>query len=173
MNHAYRALIAFGGNLGDVHKTFSQARDELNVLDEVEVFNCSKLYQTPPVGPAGQSDYLNAVVAINTSLSPEHLLKALQDIENRHGRVRKEHWGARTLDLDIIAFCAQTGDLQMQTATLTIPHPMLCERMFVLCPLCDIDANWQHPLLKVTAQQMMDRLIAKGEQPLPEGAVWV
>ena len=168
----HRALIAFGGNLGDLRKTFTQARNELNASDEIEVLGSSKLYQTAAVGPAGQPDYLNAVVAIKTSLNPDPLLKALQQIENRHGRVRKEHWDARTLDLDIIAFRDQTGEVQMQTETLTIPHAMVHERMFVLCPLCDVDPNWQHPLLKVTAQQMMNHLIAKGEPPLPEGEAW-
>lgn len=169
MNHAF---IAFGGNLGDLRRTFIQARDELNASDEIEVLNSSKLYQTAAVGPAGQSDYLNAVIAIKTSLSPASLLKALQEIENRHGRVRMERWGARTLDLDIIAFRNRTGEMQIETETLTIPHAMISERMFVLCPLCDIDSRWQHPLLKVTAQQMMDQLIAKGEPPLPEGEAW-
>lgn len=163
-----RALIAFGGNLGDLRQTFTRARDELNAPDAIEVVKSSKLYQTAAVGPAGQPDYLNAVVAINTSLSPASLLKLLQAIENNHGRVRKERWGARTLDLDIISF----DDLHMESELLTIPHPMISERMFVLCPLCDIDPNWQHPLLKVTAQQMMNQLIAKGEPPLPEGEAW-
>lgn len=169
MNQTDRALIAFGGNLGDLRKTFSLARDELNASDKMEVLDSSKLYQTAAVGPAGQPDYLNAVVAIKTSLSPDSLLKELQEIENRHGRFRKERWGARTLDLDIISY----NDLYMESELLTIPHIMMHERMFVLCPLCDVDPNWQHPLLKVTAEQMMEQLIAKGEPPLPEGEAWV
>ncbi|MES0372070.1 MAG: 2-amino-4-hydroxy-6-hydroxymethyldihydropteridine diphosphokinase [Mariprofundaceae bacterium] len=168
MNQTDRALIAFGGNLGDVHKTFTQARDELNAVDGIEILESSMLYRTPAVGPAGQADYLNAVVSIKTSLSPDSLLKELQQIENRHGRVRKERWGARTLDLDIISY----DGLHMESGLLTIPHTMMHERMFVLCPLCDIDPNWQHPLLKVTAEQLMNQLIAKGEPPLPEGEVW-
>ncbi len=168
MNHPHRALIALGGNLGKVKKRFIQARDELNTLDEIEVLKSSRLYRTPPVGPAGQPNYLNAVIAIQTSLKPEALLETLQQIEERHGRIRRERWGARTLDLDIIAY----DHLHMQSDTLTIPHAMLAERMFVLCPLCDIDSNWQHPLLKVTAAAMVNDLIANGEPPLPEGEVW-
>jgi 2-amino-4-hydroxy-6-hydroxymethyldihydropteridine diphosphokinase len=162
------AFIAVGGNLGEVKQIFIQARDELNTLNEVEVLTSSKLYRTSPIGPAGQSDYLNAVVLIQTSLEPAALLKALQQIENQHGRIRGERWGPRTLDLDIIAY----DDIHMQTESLTIPHVMMHERLFVLCPLCDVDANWQHPLLKVTAEQLMNQLIASGEPPLPEGEIW-
>ena len=165
LNHAY---IAFGGNIGDVKRAFIQARDALNSTEEVAVLKSSNLYLTPPVGPTGQPDYLNAVIAIETSIKPHALLALLQHIENSHGRVRKERWGARTLDLDILTY----DDVQMDSEALTIPHIMISERMFVLRPLCDIDSNWQHPLLKVTAEQLMNKLIAKGEPPLSEGESW-
>ncbi len=168
----HHALIAFGGNLGDIRQTFIQARDALNASDEINVLKSSKYYQTSAIGPAGQPDYLNAVIAIQTSLEPLPLLKTLQQIENQHGRIRKERWGARTLDLDILAYGALHYEIHMQTEALTIPHRMLSTRMFVLCPLCDIDSKWQHPVLKSTAAQMMNQLIAKGEPPLSEGEVW-
>lgn len=163
-----RVHIAFGGNIGDVKQTFIQARDELNALAEINVLKSSKLYQTPPVGPAGQPDYLNAVVEIETSIEPDTLLTLLHRIEDAHGRTRAARWTARTLDLDILTY----GRVQIDRERLAIPHVMISERMFVLCPLCDVDPNWQHPLLKVTAEQMMNQLIAEGVPPLPEGEVW-
>lgn len=163
-----RAHIAFGGNLGDVKQRFIQARDELNALGEIKVLKSSKLYRTLPVGPAGQPDYLNAVIEIETSIKPDTLLTLLHQIENAHGRTRAVRWEARTLDLDILTY----EDIQIDSEALTIPHAMLHERMFVLCPLCDVDPNWQHPLLKVTAEQMMNQLIASGEPLLPEGETW-
>ncbi len=165
------ALIALGGNLGDPHNTFIEARRELAETEGIDLIASSKLYRTPPVGPAGQPDYLNAVVSINTTLEPIELLEWLHRIENRHGRKRlpeQPRWGARTLDLDIIAM----GEKTIETKTLSIPHPMMHKRLFVLYPLCDIDPNWQHPLLKVTAEQLMQQLIREGEAALPEGEVW-
>ncbi|NOR73410.1 MAG: 2-amino-4-hydroxy-6-hydroxymethyldihydropteridine diphosphokinase [Mariprofundaceae bacterium] len=163
-----RAHIALGGNLGDVKQTFIQARSELNAVGGVKLLKSSKLYRTRPVGPAGQPDYLNAVIEIETSIKPDTLLTLLHRIEDAHGRIRAEQWGARTLDLDILTY----GDIQIDGEALTIPHLMISKRMFVLCPLCDVDSNWQHPLLKVTAEQMMNQLIASGEPPLPEGERW-
>ncbi len=162
------AHIALGGNLGDVRSSFIQARDELNAAEGITVLKSSKLYRTLPVGPEGQPDYLNAVIEIATTMKPDALLALLHRIENSHGRVREERWGARTLDLDILTF----GDIQIDSELLTIPHIMISERMFVLRPLCDIDSKWQHPLLKVTAEQLMNRLIANGESPLSEGEAW-
>jgi len=162
------ALIAFGGNLGEVRETFLQARSDLANSRDISVTAISKLYRTPPLGPPGQPDYFNAVISIETRLAPLALLKRLQRIENSHGRVRGERWGARTLDLDIIAYAGETCDSEY----LTLPHPRIAERMFVLRPLCDIDPAWQHPLLKATAAELMQRLIDKGEPPLPEGEAW-
>lgn len=163
-----RAIVAFGGNLGEVHQSFVQARQTLAQTDGVEIMAVSNLYRTPPLGPAGQPDYLNAAVAVETDLSPLQLLDLLQQIEAQHGRTRGERWGARTLDLDIIAYDGE----QLASERLTLPHAHMHERMFVLCPLCDIDANWQHPLLKLSAEQLMHRLLAAGESPLPEGEIW-
>ncbi|MDT8376227.1 MAG: 2-amino-4-hydroxy-6-hydroxymethyldihydropteridine diphosphokinase [Mariprofundaceae bacterium] len=160
--------IALGGNLGDVKQTFIQARNELNAAAEIRLLESSKLYKTPPAGPAGQPDYLNAVVEVETSFKPGTLLALLHRIEDAHGRMRTERWGARTLDLDILTY----GDVQLTSEALTIPHAMISKRMFVLRPLCDIAPKWQHPLLKVTAEQMLDQLLREGEPPLPEGEVW-
>ena len=166
-----KAYIAFGGNIGHVSETFIQARNDLDSIDGINVIMSSKIYRTAPIGPAGQADYLNTVVGIETTLEPLELLDQLQAIEERYGRVRHPappRWSSRTLDLDILSY----GNRHLDTDRLTIPHPMLQQRMFVLCPLCDIDPNWQHPLLKVSAEQLMNELIAKGEAPLAKGDAW-
>jgi len=163
-----RPFIAFGGNLGDVRDTFVQARTELAGIDGVALKTSSMLYRTSPLGPAGQPDYLNAVVEIETSLELPALLDALQRIENLHGRVRHERWGARTLDLDIVA----CGELILESERLTLPHPHMHERLFVLRPLCDIAPAWHHPHMKMSAGQLLQRLLDAGETPLPEGEPW-
>jgi len=89
------------------------------------------LFQSPPMGPQDQPDYLNAVALLETELGPERLLDGLQAIEDQHGRLRSRHWGERTLDLDILLY----GDRQINTARLTVPHIGLAEREFVLYPL--------------------------------------
>jgi len=99
MNNVF---IAFGGNLGDVLSNFRSSRQNIAQLVGVHVIQSSRLYRTPPLGPAGQPDYLNAMIAAKSELKPLALLTALQNIERQHGRIRAEHWGARTLDLDII-----------------------------------------------------------------------
>ncbi|MDX8395294.1 MAG: 2-amino-4-hydroxy-6-hydroxymethyldihydropteridine diphosphokinase [Mariprofundaceae bacterium] len=160
-------LIALGGNLGDVQDNFIAARDDLMTSGCI-LLQSSKIYQTSPIGPAEQPDYLNAVIEIQTSLSPEQLLAGLHNIENNHGRIRKEHWGARTLDLDLLDY----ENTITHSATLTLPHPRIQERNFVLRPLCDINPNWQHPLLKQSAQELLANLLDQGEQALPEGVSW-
>lgn len=165
MKHVF---IAFGGNLGDVKATFTAARMTIAALDQTTLTSSSKLYRTPPVGPAGQPDYFNAVISVETALEPLELLDALQSIELKHGRERKEHWGARTLDLDIAAI---DGDI-ISSERLSVPHPLMFERQFVLRPLCDLAPGWQHPELNLSAAERLEKIIAAGESPLPEGEVW-
>ena len=164
----YQAWIALGGNMGNVRASFQSARQCIHEHPDCSLSASSMLYQTPPLGPAGQADYLNAVIAINTRLAPLALLHMLQDIEHAHGRIRQEHWGPRTLDLDILAY----EQLQLASDTLTIPHAQLHQRQFVLKPLCDIAPQWQHPVLKQTAHNLLQSLLKSGEEPLIHGSVW-
>jgi len=161
-------LIAFGGNLGDVQAAFRAARAALDMLPVSRVTASSKLYCTPPIGPAGQPDYLNAVIELETELAPTALLQQMHAIEDKHGRIRQERWGARTLDLDLLA-CDQ---LCSDQPTLLLPHPELQHRMFVLRPLCDIAPEWHHPRLGKTARQLLDALLASDVPPLTEGIAW-
>ncbi|WP_100278008.1 2-amino-4-hydroxy-6-hydroxymethyldihydropteridine diphosphokinase [Mariprofundus aestuarium] len=160
-----KAFIAFGGNLGDVKAAFISARSMIEALPDTKLIQSSLLYRTPPVGPTGQPDYLNAVIAIEIGLAPLELLDALQAIELAHGRRRKEHWGARTLDLDIIAIDTETIEMER----LTVPHPFMFERQFVLRPLCDLAPEWQHPELGQTVAERLKEVIAAGEVPLSGG----
>jgi len=165
MNHVF---IAFGGNLGDVLSNFRSARQNIAQLARIHVTHSSLLYRTTPLGPAGQPDYLNAMIAAESELKPLALLTALQHIERQHGRIRAEHWGARTLDLDIIAM----DSLAIDDKRLSIPHPQMHHRQFVLRPLCDIEPNWQHPNLNKTASQLLNALLLAGEPALPQGIAW-
>ena len=162
------AYIALGGNLGDVASCFVQARRGIDALPDGHVVASSLIYRTPPLGPPGQPDYLNAVVSVETELPPLTLLQALQEIERQYGRKRGEHWGARTLDLDILAVDA----LILDSDDLKLPHPEMQRRQFVLRPLCDVAPNWQHPRLKRSAAALLEELLATGEEPLAEGSIW-
>ena len=139
------AFIGLGGNLGkERNGIFESPKQQLlNAIQSIDnqttihLISTSYFYQTEAIGPGDQPDYINAAIKIKTSLSANQLLLALQNIENQQGRVRKERWGARTLDLDILIF----DQLIENSEQLTLPHPRAHERAFVLAPLKDLDAN--------------------------------
>src|SRR4051812_41966994 len=122
------AVIALGANLGERAETLRRATDALGALGEIVAK--SSLYETAPVGPA-QPDYLNAIVLLRTALEPVELLAALLEIERGLGRERREKWGPRVIDLDLVAYGERTLDLP----GLTLPHPEAHRRAFVLAPL--------------------------------------
>ena len=129
------AYVGLGSNLEQPRQQLTEALSELAGLSGCRLAAHSSLYLSPPMGPADQPDYVNAVASIVTRLSAESLLDALQAIENRHGRVRAgERWGPRTLDLDLLLF----GGSRIQTERLQVPHPRMAERAFVLVPLAEI-----------------------------------
>ncbi len=128
------AYIGLGSNLGDPRDAITSAIRTLSTLPESTVDARSSLYLSKPVGPPNQPDYVNAVVALGTTLSAHALLDHLQAIEHRHGRVRGERWGARTLDLDLLLY----GETTLHDARLTLPHPEMHRRGFVLAPLVEI-----------------------------------
>lgn len=131
MNSIY---IGLGSNLGDSAAEIQLAIDHLRQSDGVRVIAVSSLYQTPPMGPQDQPDYLNAVVELQSTLDPLELLDRLQAIEQQQGRVRECHWGARTIDLDLLLY----GDEVINHPRLQVPHPGVGERAFVLVPLQEI-----------------------------------
>ena len=129
------AYVGLGSNLEDPEAQVRRALDELAGIPDTHVTARSPLYKSPPLGPADQPDYINGVASLDTGLRPLELLAALRDIERRHGRERDgTRWGPRSLDLDLLLY----GDVLMDTPDLTLPHPGLPERAFVLYPLFDI-----------------------------------
>lgn len=132
------AYIALGSNLQDPAYQLRTAVTALGRLPDSHIEGISAIYRSAAVGPGPQPDYLNAVLRLDTRLPPMTLLDALQKIERDQGRVRGVRWGARTLDLDLLLY----GDLQIDTPRLTVPHPAMHQRNFVLYPLREInDAN--------------------------------
>ena len=126
--------IGQGSNLGDSKVILTEAVHKLASLGDVKT---SKLYQSPPMGPQDQPNYLNAVVQLSTNLAPLALLDELQRFEQESGRVRLRHWGERTLDLDLLIYAEE----KIQHERLTVPHVGVMERDFVLIPLLDLDPN--------------------------------
>ena len=131
MNTAY---VALGANLGDPAATLRAAFGALANLPESRVIRCSSLYRTAPVGNTKQPEFVNAVAALETTLAPEALLDALLDLETRFGRRRAEKNGPRTLDLDLLLYNNQ----ELNLPRLSLPHPRLHLRAFVLYPLAEI-----------------------------------
>jgi len=132
-----RAYIGLGSNLDDPLSQVRVAIVELAHLSECHLYAVSPLYRTPPLGPVDQPDYINAVVALDTDLEPLALLDELQRIEQRHGRVRQLRWGPRTLDLDLLLY----GNNIIASERLTVPHPELHKRPFVIFPLQAINPD--------------------------------
>lgn len=126
--------IALGSNLEQPKQQLASAVEAIIALQDVKLLACSHWYANRAIGPGDQPDYLNGVLAIETATPALALLRQLQQIEQEQGRVRSEHWGARTLDLDIALYGDDTSDDPL----LTLPHPRLCERDFVVLPLLEI-----------------------------------
>ncbi len=129
-----KAYIGLGSNLGNPQIQVVSAQQELAKLPQTQLIAASSLYKSPPMGPKDQPDYINAVVGLETNLSPNDLLGHLQKIEQQHGRVKQRHWGERTLDLDILLY----GQQQIEEEHLQVPHKGIAERAFVLYPLAEI-----------------------------------
>ncbi|MEW9625283.1 2-amino-4-hydroxy-6-hydroxymethyldihydropteridine diphosphokinase [Rhodanobacter geophilus] len=135
------AYIALGGNLGDPRRQLLEAMDALGRLPATRLLRRSRLYRTPPWGVLEQPPFLNAAALLDTGLAPHELLDALLAIEQRAGRVRAERNGPRTLDLDLL----HMDGVQLDDEHLTLPHPRIAERAFVLLPLADLAPDLQLP----------------------------
>ncbi len=156
-----KCAIALGSNLGDSLNILETTIILLSQHPSIELIAYSPWYQTTPIGPP-QPDYLNGCAILETSLTPEDLLQTLLGIEQKFGRIRREKWGPRTLDLDLLLY----GNLILETPTLTIPHPLMLERAFVLVPLTDIAASWVHPISKKMIQEHLKGLNCEGVKQL-------
>lgn len=139
---AARAYVGLGSNLADPVAQLRRALARLAELPASRLLAHSSLYASAPMGPADQPDYVNAVAKLETRLAPLELLAALQGVENDQGRTRGvERWGPRTLDLDLLLY----DDIRLDSPTLTVPHPGLTERAFVVVPLLELDPGLTLP----------------------------
>jgi 2-amino-4-hydroxy-6-hydroxymethyldihydropteridine diphosphokinase len=150
------AYIGLGANLGEPRRQVEEAIRRLGEAEEVEVLKASRLYLTPPLGPPGQPWYVNAAVRVKTRLTPEELLRVLIGIERAMGRVRGERWGPRLIDLDLLLY---NGEV-LAGPELTVPHPEMHRRAFVLAPLAEISPEARHPVLNKTVAELWAELDA-------------
>ena len=155
-------FIGVGSNLGDKVGNCLRAIEAIASAGRNRIVRCSPLYQTEPVGKKDQDWFVNGILAMETSMEPAELLDFLLATEKRMGRVRRERWGPRVIDLDILIF----GQKIIDGGVLQIPHPRLHERMFVLVPLNDIAPDLVHPLLGKTISQILAELPGE-EKVLP------
>jgi 2-amino-4-hydroxy-6-hydroxymethyldihydropteridine diphosphokinase len=156
------ALLALGGNVGCVRNTFDAAIAMLCQDTAVELAARSSNYRTPPWGVTEQPPFLNAVIAVTTSLSPHALLARAQACERAFGRdrAREQHWGPRTIDIDILAY----DDVILHDPDLTLPHPHLFERAFVLVPLAEIAPD--RIIAGIRVRDALERVDASGIEKL-------
>ncbi len=151
------AYIGLGSNQGDRELNLLRAVAELGKLPDSRVTGLSPFYETSPVGVTDQPFFLNAVLKLSTVLDPHGLLQRLQDIEcTAFRRKRALRWGPRTMDLDLLLF----GDLVISCDDLTIPHPRMAERRFVLEPLCTLAPDLLHPVLGRSMRELLTELPA-------------
>ncbi len=130
--------IGLGSNLGSSQQILKGAIEQLQATPQIKLNKVSNWYHTKPIGPP-QPDYWNGCATFTTRLNPWQVLDVLQSIEQHFGRERRVHWGARTLDLDLLLY----GRWQIETPRLQVPHPYMAERSFVLVPLAEIAGDWR------------------------------
>ncbi len=157
------AYIGIGSNLGDRYQNCLQAVDRLGRLPNVDVTGVSEWYLTKPVGVKGQDWYVNGVASIDAKMTPQGLLAALMGIEQDMGRVRRERWGPRVIDLDILFF----GEKVILETDLIVPHPRMHVRRFVLVPMADLAPGLIHPSIGATMTQLLKGLPDDGQEVVP------
>ncbi|MFO0052387.1 MAG: 2-amino-4-hydroxy-6-hydroxymethyldihydropteridine diphosphokinase [Dolichospermum sp.] len=148
------SAIALGSNMGESLAILEGAIKSLEKTPGITIKAKSSWYRTAPVGGPSQPDYLNGAAILEVQLSPHKLLETLLNIEQEFGRVRQEHWGPRTLDLDVLLF----DDLILETPDLQIPHPRMTQRAFVLVPLAEIAPDWIEPVSQEPISQLLQKL---------------
>ena len=155
-------FLALGTNLGDRMSHLNAALDSLP--PDLQITKQSPVYETPPWGYEDQGPFLNMVIEGQTELGPVELLARLKQLETDLGRRPSFRWGPRIVDMDILFY----DEVVLDTPELTIPHPRLPERAFVLVPLADIAPDWRHPVLGRTARELLEAVDASGIEPFKE-----
>ncbi len=150
----HTAYIGIGSNLGSPAENCLKAIEHLNAHSDLTLLTQSSLYQSEPFGLPDQDWFVNAAIQLTTGLSPEDLLQACLSIEQSMGRTRNEKWGPRIIDLDILFY----DDLILKQDGLEIPHPGIPERSFVLEPMNEIAPDLIHPSLKISVQELLDKI---------------
>jgi len=153
------SYIGIGSNMGDRRRNCLEAVDRVDRAGACNIISISSLYITEPVGVTGQEWFVNCAACLETRLSPADLMGMLLDIEAEMGRVRKYKWGPRVIDLDILIF----GQDVVNEKDLTIPHPMMHQRRFVMAPMAELAPDLIHPILGRTMTELY-RDIPKGDQ---------
>jgi 2-amino-4-hydroxy-6-hydroxymethyldihydropteridine diphosphokinase len=149
--------IALGSNLGNSTMILNQAIDLLSVTPGLYLTAVSPWYKTAPVGPP-QPDYVNGCAIFDVDQSPADLLQVLLTTEQHFGRIRRVRWGPRSLDLDLLFY----GDRILQLPNLTVPHPRMRDRAFVLAPLADIAPHWRDPVTQTTVAELLAQVDCSG-----------
>ncbi len=157
----YQAAIALGSNLGDSLTILETALEILARTPGISLQAKSSWYKTPPLGPP-QPDYINGCALLQVQLTPPELLETLLKIETHFGRTRNQHWGPRTLDLDLLFF----DNVILDTPTLQLPHPRMTERAFVLVPLAEIAPDWVEPVSGKAIAQLLKAVDCSGVRQL-------
>ncbi|MFE4430567.1 2-amino-4-hydroxy-6-hydroxymethyldihydropteridine diphosphokinase [Peribacillus butanolivorans] len=151
------SYLSIGSNLGDRLVTIQSAFQLLAENSRIELVACSSLYETDPVGYADQDCFLNAVFKVKTDLKPEELLRTCMQIEQELGRKREVRWGPRTLDLDILLYNHEN----IETEILSVPHPRMQERAFVLVPLMEVDPDIKLPQMYIPLSGLLEQISDK------------
>jgi len=145
-------LLGFGSNLGDREATLRAVLTEITVLPDIIVTQHSEWFHSRPIGgPEGQDDYLNAAAVIETTIPPLRLLDELKKLESRHGRFAAERWSARSIDIDILLYDTEVAETEM----LTLPHPRMSYRRFVLEPAAQVAAKMLHPIIGWPVERLL------------------
>ncbi|MBM7580678.1 2-amino-4-hydroxy-6-hydroxymethyldihydropteridine diphosphokinase [Jeotgalibacillus terrae] len=152
------AYLSLGSNIGDAKRNLQEAVKMLDASPSIEVTKVSSIYETDPVGFTDQQVFLNIAAEVKTELSAEGLLDEAQGVEQSLGRERKIHWGPRTIDLDILLY--DTDNIQSER--LTVPHPYMHERSFVLVPLNEIAAGAVHPVSGKSVRELLSHTGSEG-----------
>ena len=148
------AYIGIGSNLGIPEENCTKAIEKISSTKDIKIISKSSFYQTAPIGNIEQDWFINSAIKIDTQLTPRELLSALLSIESEMGRIRKEKWGPRLIDLDLLFY----DNLILNQEGITLPHPEIQKRKFVLVPLNEIAENLTHPIQKKTIKTLLQEL---------------